>query len=317
MVVKLLNIPNFYSTYYLLGLYKEYRLQFEADTRFIKFNNLPILIFQINGKIAVIDNDDPVGVVQELYEVCELYFVTNKLKNTASYNQKKVRSLFPHFPVNVIAIYIRVFGFELLRYLNLKELVRQIYIQWRRPYYKGVVFAKITDKFVFFSSNIWKKEPHANAIRAEFIRFCSKDPRISFEGGFVSRSDKNNLGFEDVVNKVVYSPKTFSRLSSKSLIALNNPAVCDAVSWRLADYLNQGLFVVSFPFKIELPKDFVDQQNIYFINSTEEYGKVLNTILIDTEFHEKISRNGKDYFDTYCTPRAQAKYIIEQLLKNN
>jgi hypothetical protein len=41
------------------------------------------------------------------------------------------------------------------------------------------------------------------------------------------------------------------------MIALNNPAVCGAVSWRLAEYLNQGLFVLSFPFKIELPTDFV------------------------------------------------------------
>jgi hypothetical protein len=317
MIVKLLNIPNFYCTYYLLGLHEECQLEFAADSRFIKYNNKPLLIFKINGKIAVIDNDDPLGVVQELYEVCDLYFATNKLKDSDTYNQEKVRPLFPHFPVNILSIYFRLFGFELLKYLNLKELMRQIYIQWRRPYYANKYFKVITDRFIFFSSNIWKKEPITNVIRAEFIRFCKSDSRIHFEGGFVSRSDKNNLGFDDVVNKGVYSPKTFSRLSSKSLIALNNPAVCDAVSWRLAEYLNQGLFVVSFPFKIELPKDFVDQQNMYFINSTEGYGKVLNTILIDTKFHEKISRNGKDYFDTYCTPRAQAKYIIEQLFINN
>jgi hypothetical protein len=146
------------------------------------------------------------------------------------------------------------------------------------------------------------------------MRYCKNDDRIKFEGGFVSRSDKNNLGFDDLVNKITYSPKKFSDLSSQSLVALNNPAVCDAVSWRLAEYLNQGLFVLSFPFKIELPVEFVNKENIHFIDAAQEYKDVFDRLLYDVHYHDKIAVNGKKYFEDYCTPRAQAKYIVSQVL---
>jgi hypothetical protein len=64
-------------------------------------------------------------------------------------------------------------------------------------------------------------------------------------GGFVPRSDGFNYGYDQELNKEIYQ---VSFLGAKSMIALNNPAVCGAVSWRLAEYLNQGLFVLSFPF---------------------------------------------------------------------
>ena len=314
MIITVLNIPNFYCNYYLLGLNDAYSLKYKADTRFEKFNNKPLLILEVNSKVVVIDNNDPIGVVPELYEACHLYFATNKLKDNPSYSQQKVRPLFPHYPVAIIPLYCGLFRFNLVRHLKWKDLLQQLYIQWRRPQYESTPFKNRTSNFVFFSANIWKKEAGANAIRAAFIRFCKNDARIQFEGGFVGRSDNNNLGFDDLVNDLKYSPKKFSKLSSQSLVVLNNPAVCDAVSWRLAEYLNQGLFVMSFPFKIELPVEFVNEENIHFIDAVQEYKDVFDRILSDVHYHDKIAVNGKKYFEDYCTPGAQAKYIVSQVL---
>jgi len=314
--IQLLNIPNFYSSYYLLGLTQEFKVKFKMDNNFIKFNNKPILIFKLNDKIVVIDNDDPAGVNQELYELASIYFVTNKLIEDDSYRQHKVKPLYPHYPVNIIPLYLNVFGLSLFRYLKLKDLARQIYILLKRPFYKQHKKSNKKENFIFFSSNIWKKEPETNQIRAEFIRFCKADDRIEFKGGFIPRSDGNNYGYDNELNSVKYSPKIFSKLSSKSKIALNNPAVCGAVSWRLAEYLNQGLFVLSFPFKIELPQNFTQDSEVYFIEQTKEYKHVLDKILDNPGYHETVATNGKFYFDTYCTPRAQAKYIVGSLLNS-
>ncbi|MCG9793879.1 hypothetical protein [Flavobacterium algicola] len=315
MIVTVLNIPNFYASYYLLGFSQVYKLKYKPENRFQKYNNKPITILEIKGVIVIIDNDDPVGVVQELYDLCSWYFVTNKLKNHPSYAQEKVKPLFPHYPVAICSLYVSLFGMKLFRYLKFKEVVRQLYIQWRRPSYENKKFKNVTSRFVFFSSNIWKKEANTNTIRAEFIRFCKQDARIKFEGGFVPRSDNNNLGFDEEVNKIMYSPRIFSKRSAQSLIALNNPAVCDAVSWRLAEYLNQGLFVLSFPFKIELPVEFKHQQNIHFIEETRDYKDVLDRILDEVGYHEKIASEGKKYFDTHCTPQAQIHYIMREIAK--
>ncbi|MFV5698647.1 hypothetical protein ACM55H_09800 [Flavobacterium sp. ZT3R17] len=314
--IQLLNIPNFYSSYYLLGLNQAYKVKFKMDSNFTKFNNKPILIFKVNGTIAVIDNDDPTGVHQELYELASVYFVTNKLIDHDSYSQPKVKPLYPHYPVNTVLLYFRIFGLGLFRYLKFEDLIRQIYILLRRPLYTSYKKSFKKDNFIFFSSNIWKKEPETNQIRAEFIRFCKADNRIVFKGGFIPRSDGTNYGFDNELNDEKYSPKMFSKLSAKSKIALNNPAVCGAVSWRLAEYLNQGLFVLSFPFKIELPQNFAQASEVYFIEKTTEYKPVLNKIVDNPDFHEAVARKGKLYFDTYCTPLAQAKYIYDSILKS-
>lgn len=314
--IQLLNIPNYYSSYYLLGLSQVHKLEFKMDSNFIKFNNKPILIFKINDRIAVIDNDDPTGVCKELYDISSIYFVTNKLMNDDSYKQPKVKPLYPHYPVNIVLLYCRVFGLGLFRYLKLKEVLQQIYILLRRPKFIQHKKNFKRDNFVFFSSNIWKKEAEANQIRAEFIRFCKADTRITFRGGFIPRSDGYNFGYEKELNNEKYTPIKFSKLSAKSKVALNNPAVCGAVSWRLAEYLNQGLFVISFPFKIELPLPLIQTSVVYFIEETTDYKDVLDKVIDNSNFHESIAKEGKLYFDTFCTPIAQAQYIYNLVVNS-
>lgn len=136
ITIQLLNIPNYYSSYYLLGLNQAYNVKFKMDEKFIKFNNKPVLIFKVNNTIAVIDNDDPTGVIQELYEIASVYFVTNKLINHDSYKQPKVKPLFPHYPINIVLLYCRIFGLGLFRYLKFKEVIMQVYTLIRRPMYK-------------------------------------------------------------------------------------------------------------------------------------------------------------------------------------
>jgi hypothetical protein len=223
--------------------------------------------------------------------------------------------LFPHYPVNILLLYLRFFGLNLFRFLKLKDIIREMYIYVRRPYYKNQENGKVKGDFVFFSARIWKKELEANRIRAEFIKFCKSESRIKFEGGFISRIDGDNMGFESEINERQYSARMFSKLSARSKVVLNNPAVGGAVSWRLAEYLNQGLFVLSFPFKIELPEDFVNQENIHFIDSTYEYKAVFDIILESPDYHKKVSKNGKKYFDSFCTPQKQAQYIIKSILE--
>jgi hypothetical protein len=201
MVINILNIPNYYSSYYLLGLSQNFKIKFKQEERFVKYNNRPIIIFSINDRLGVIDNDDPGAVVVELYNLSTLYFVTNKLLNSESYNRMKVIPLFPHYPVNILLLYLRFFGLNLFRFLKLKDIIREMYIYVRRPHYKNQENGKVKGDFVFFSARIWKKEIEANRIRAEFIKFCKSESRIKFEGGFRSRIDGDNMGFESEINE--------------------------------------------------------------------------------------------------------------------
>jgi hypothetical protein len=95
---------------------------------------------------------------------------------------------------------------------------------------------------------------------------------------------------------------------------LNNPAVLGAVSWRLAEYFNFSSFVLSFPFQIDLPKIPKDKEEIQFITKSDEYPMILEKVVNNPDYHEKVAKGGKKYFDTYCTPEAQARYILDSLL---
>lgn len=313
--VEILSIPNYYSSYYLYGFWKSFQLIYKPEPQFKKFNNQGFLIFRMEGKIGVIDNHDPIGVNQELYEVSHYYFATNKLLNHESYQQPKVKPLFPHFPINYLGFYFRFFGSSLLGSMSIRDLAREIYVQNSRPNFQVQSFDYQYSNYIFFSGSTWKKEPWANQIRAEFIRACKTQKGIDFEGGFIPRSDGNNFGYDQELNQKKYSPKEFSNLSAKSLVNLNNPAVLGAVSWRLAEYWNFGTFVLSFPFAIDLPLAPVQGEHIHYINTSSEYKEALGLVLKDPDYHQKIANGGKAFFDNYCTPQAQAVYIRKTILE--
>lgn len=315
-VIELLAIPNFYSSYYVLGLFQTGRLKYKPAREFEKFNNRGYVIFKIDGKLGIIDNHDPVGVNDELYQASELYFATNKLLNHASYDQEKVRPIFPHYPVNIIPIYLKLFGLDLFLKLKPKDFARELYVLKSRPKYKEVEANYSFDNYVFFSGSTWKKEPWANQIRADFIRACKADARIEFEGGFIPRADGNNFGYEEELNKVKYPPKRFSELSAKSLISLNNPAVLGAVSWRLAEYWENSSFVVSFPFAIDLPITPKHGEQIHYITDSNQYAEVINMIFENPDYHQKIALGGYEFFRQHCTPTAQIQYILQEMKVN-
>lgn len=314
--VHILTIPNFYSSYYVLGLSQVYRLKFTPEAAFKEFHNKGFVIFRVGGKLGVIDNNDPVGVNEKLYEQADLYFATNKLLDHPSYTQEKVRPIFPHYPVNISKLYLKLFGLNLLRFLKPKDLAREFYVLRSRPFYQKEGDSYQHGNYVFFSGSAWKKEKWANTIRAEFIRACKKHPNIEFEGGFIPRSDGNNFGFDEELNQVKYPPKKFSELSAKSLVNLNNPAVLGAVSWRLAEYWNFSTFVLSFPFAIDLPVQPEQGVHIHYIEDSSAYTSALDQVIETPAYHKKVALGGKEYFDTYCTPEAQAAYVVNTLLQS-
>lgn len=307
--IELLNIPNFYSSYYLLGLDNFSGLVYCNDNQFEKFNYTGFIIFRYRGKLGVIDNHDPIGVNTELYSLADFYFATNKLIGHPEYEMEKVKPLFPHFPVNIIGRNIKLFGISWFLKSKPRNIAREIYSLNKRPNFQILHPDFHFNNSVFFSGSTWKKEPWANQIRAEFIRACKNHPKIDFEGGFIPRSDGNNFGFDKELNTKSYSPKEFSKLSASSLVNLNNPAVLGAVSWRLAEYWNAGTFVISFPFAIDLPISPIHGEHIHYINSADEYTTVLDYVLENRDYHRKVAEGGNKFFLMHCTPEKQIDYI--------
>jgi hypothetical protein len=60
------------------------------------------------------------------------------------------------------------------------------------------------------------------------------------------------------------------------MIALNNPAVCGAVSWRLAEYLNQGCLSCHFHLKLSYQLILLRTSGLYSITATKQYKDVID-----------------------------------------
>lgn len=311
--VTILNIPNYYCSYYLLGLSQRFNLSYRFDPKVSRFNNRAFLIFEYRGVRVVICNNDPSGTKPDLYEYVDYYFVTNKLKDHPDYQQDKIRPLFPHFPVDVTGLYLRTFKWNLLGQLKPSALLQQLHILGKRPRYQEKKLNYSFHNYVFFSANLWKKEPETNQIRAEFIRACKSDPRVNFEGGFVPREDGDTMGYPEEINQKIYPPKVFSELSAKTLFALNNPAVLGAVSWRLAEYFASGIAVISFPSAVDFPVEPEDQVHIHEVKSIGDFKSSINSFFENQDYHRKIAEGGYAYFKKYCTPEAQISYILKEI----
>lgn len=313
-MVKIFNIPNYYCSYYLLGFYSLYNLKFVNNKVYSKYNNKPYLIVEIENKIIIIDNNDPVRVDDFLLKSCDFYFATNKLLNNFQYKQDKIHPLYPHYPINCLGVYIKVFKLHLFHTKSILTIFKQLYHIYQRPVYKNYNNRYQFNNFVFFNSRVWKNEIIANELRAHFIKICKSDNRINFRGGFVSRTDGNNFGYDSLINKESISPKDFGNLSRNSLFVFNNPAVLNAVSWRLAEYLNYGRFVISTPFMIELPKPLENLENIFMLNEIQDLEEAIDFIFENKEKHKIISQNAKLYFNEYCTPIKQVEYVLNVIL---
>lgn len=311
--VNILNIPNYYCSFYQLGLGKTAKLRFVPTKEFAHLNGKPFLALEYKGKVAIIENEDPVGVDMLSYSNSDLYFATNKLLNNEDYNMAKVRPLYPHYTINNAFDYLKLFGLKGMIAISPKEYLRQFYTLYRRPDFVNKPYQPLEGNYVFFSGSIWKKENRANQIRSGFVQACQNNPLIEFEGGMNPRSDGDLCGLPESVMDKRYKPKEFTEKSSQSIIGFNNPAVLDAVSWRLGEYWNYSCFVISFPFKIDLPTIPEHGKNIHYVKSSEELSDVLTFVMKNPKYRQKVANGGKAYFEENCLPEIQARRILNML----
>ena len=306
----ILNLPNSYCSYYFLGLSQIAKLRFAPQQDFAHLNGKPFLVFDYQGKIVVIENDDPVGVDLKSYGLSDYYFATNKLKANEDYNWPKVQTLYPHYSINTAGQYLSFFGLKGLNLIGWKEFARLWYTLYRRPKFHQFPYEMKERNYMFFSGSIWKKEQWANDIRRQYIEACKSNPLIEFEGGMVRRQDGDPCGMPESILTDKFPAVEFSKKSQQSIIGFNNPAVMDAVSWRLAEYLNYSCFVISFPFKIDLPQEPIQGEQIHYIHDPGEFKDVIDFALKNPSYRQKVSQGGKSYFDTHCLPKTQAERIL-------
>ncbi|WP_282786592.1 hypothetical protein [Flavobacterium croceum] len=320
----------YYDAYYIQGL-KEYfgvKKVYFNTSKFPKFNQDVCAILveypTYSYKIAI-DSRDNSDIRPELEQWCDVYGVVNvQYSDLARYS--KVISIGPSFGIktaSTLALYCKAFC-NVLRFFNhiphKKRYVSNFIAQSKRnylhEYYKPI---KAQKKYLFFTASLWKNEPETNAYRANFIRACKALHRFTFEGGFVPRSNGDNLGYDDLLaSQKIFSLKEYTLKIKQSMVVFNTPAVLQCHGWKLGEFLAMGKAIISTKFYNEMPAPFINNEHYVELqtNTSEEIQKVLLGLKENPDKLIKLETNAFHYFQKYLTPVKVIQRIVEKAEKN-
>jgi hypothetical protein len=156
--IEIVNIPGYTSSYYVLALSKSgHKLHVKPEKKFEKYNYATCLLIRVDGKLIVIDNDDPLRVIEDLYEESTAYFMTNKAIDKPEFNRDGIYPLFPHYPVNTLWLYIKLFHWHLMKPKMLKKALTVLYTIYTRPKYVNIALNHSKKRYVFFCCKILEK----------------------------------------------------------------------------------------------------------------------------------------------------------------
>jgi hypothetical protein len=69
--------------------------------------------------------------------------------------------------------------------------------------------------------------------------------------------------------------------------------------------------VVSFDFKIDLPKEPKHGEEIHYVQDSSEFPDLIDFVLKNPQYRKKVAEGGKSYFERHCLPEIQARQILQ------
>ena len=315
----------YYDSFYIKGLKEYYKVNnvYFSCKKFPSFRQGSFAIIVKHKNIETkfyIDSRDQSDFWDEELEWCDVYGKVNY--NSATLPDKFREKIIPigssfglkiwNLPRTLFLAAVNYMRFK-NKIKNKKVFLANYLAQTKRDYLKSYHSRTnlMIPNYIFFASSIWKKEHSANQFRANFINACLKNDNLQFEGGFVSRSDGNNLKFDSITVPKNYSVPEYLMKINQSNIVFNTPAVDNCLGWKLAEFLAMGKIILSTSFYNQMGEELLDGKHIIFLKtgSEEEIIDKTNFILNSEVLQLKLSRNSKLYFDENLSP----KKVIEKL----
>jgi hypothetical protein len=311
--------PAFKATYYgfyLAGLAKLFpgRRPHLRSKPFPPFHH-HCLAFNIEDKRIYISAGDGSGINQEALNWCDVYAKVNLDPHT---KHPKLFPIGPSFGIRFLSLGWA--GLWALRSFCAARSVIKSARQHFGEYYHQAVRREPEEAYfqgpsnpgrVFFISSLWKKEPEANELRANFIRACKSTKNLRFEGGLVTKSGVG--GFDDVAVQGRISLAEYIEKTRHSLAVFNTPAVAGCLGWKLAEYLALGKAIISTPLKKELPAPLEHGRHLHFVEgSAKSISDALELMQKDETYRRRLEDGAREYYETYLSPAKVVSRVLHR-----
>lgn len=330
-----------YSSYYILGLYRflgKSKVHFSARY-FGELEQIDMLLAFVTreegqpSKRYIIDYRDQTDIIGQAYEWSEIYAKINfhKTETKTPDQGGKIFVIPPSFAVRIwnpvetlLLICSNFLKARIYRYHNSPNIHLRP-LRWIRNYltllrrnrietYHNLpnTTEKEREKYVFFLSTLWEKNHECNSNREQYIKACTEEPQITFEGGFYilpNTKEAHNLPahflFHHYLPNDIYMEKT-----RRSCIVFNTPAVLHCHGWKLAEYLCMGKAIISTPLSNELPAPLEHKKHLYIVHTEEELKKAVHLLITDDALRHELEHNALDYYKQNMTPEG----VVQKLL---
>lgn len=312
----------FYDGYYILGIkeiYKNYEFNVSKFPDFSQGTFAVIIEDKCNLKKIIIDSKDSNQIDIKALEWCDIYGKVNyNLENLPIKNRKKISAIGPSFGIKIWNLFETFYNLtsNLLKFRNRisnrKEFVANYWRQLKRAKLKEYNTTQSSVKDVFFINSIWKREHKTNANRALFIECCKNNPKVNFEGGFPSRSNGDNLGYDSLVYPKKVPLKIYLKKIKKSAFVFNTPAVLSCHGWKLAEFLALGKAIISTPHFNKLPENLIKNKHLIYAERATEISEAIEKLISDIEFKRKLELESVKYFNEYLVPEKVIKRLVEK-----
>lgn len=196
------------------------------------------------------------------------------------------------------------------------EHAKQVYRQWRyRLPLNRYVPSDEKHNYVFFTGSLWKKEPHTNEARANFVRACRRIAKIQFEGGLAPRKLNDVPGFDDVSSGKRYNLEEYLTKLARSTVAFNTPGVLSCLGWKLPEFMALGKAIISLPLERLMPAPLEHGVHMHFIKTgrIEEIQEAVELLIYDEKYRKKLAYNARSYFDRWLSPEAVMARLLHKL----
>lgn len=311
----------FYDGYYIQGIKEIYK---DVEFNISKFPDFPeeTFAFIIEGKNysrkIIIDSKDSGQIDLISLEWCDVYGKVNYNTNSLPVaDQDKIVAIGPSFGIKIWNLFETLY-YGTLNFIRFKNAIvnkrgfaANYWRQYKRFRLKKYHLTQSSNNEVFFLNSIWKKENETNNNRALFIETCKNNKNVNFEGGFVSRSNGDNLGFDALIYSQIIPLKTYLKKLKNSAFVFNTPAVLSCHGWKLAEFLALGKAIISTSHYNKLPADLINEKHLLYAQSGDEINKAIEKLTTDISFKRKLEFESRNYFETYLAPQKVIKRLLE------
>lgn len=210
--------------------------------------------------------------------------------------------------------------FKRLYHSYIRQIKHWSFIKTTRNIQGFEKYTKATENYILFQTRCFSNEDDSDLKNIHQDRYKiilllrNKFPKL-FKGGFIPSAIVNQK-YTDAITNLKTDPKSYLDLVKKAKIGIYTRGIQDSPAWKMSEYLSQGKVVIAEKINTELPVSLEHNKQVLFFETIEQIPLLCEQVINDEMLSERLSKNGRAYYENTISPKVNIRRIIEFMIEN-